>query len=282
MRLNLKYLIGVASLFFGSALIFSAYQIGRPKADEVTIAVLVGLGVLFFELFMIYLLIEYLLYIRDKRRWKYAYTAVNRSVAMVFVDLMRLVYLSTVKSNSKEGRRFEEFVGWAQNRLLDLRSFIEGFAPILDPDSQTLARKLEAKLQWYVRELSNKDEIDRVRNENEYALEYFAAMRDIATEVFSYINSRSDSQVTDEIEFVKSSVRAKIKGKPISIKSANDRAQFMDARFSLQEKLPGRSDTKGALLVTGPMIKYDIDGVFAIRYFLIDHFLLQSVVLRGA
>jgi hypothetical protein len=134
------------ALCVAAILVGLAYRIHPDKSPDIEISILVGLAVLSVEILIVYMVVEQLLAARDRKKWQYAYTAIAKITATCFVDLMRLLlYLTTTET--KHGERLPEFLTWASNHLRDLRSYIEGFAPILDEDAHARSRVVLRKIR---------------------------------------------------------------------------------------------------------------------------------------
>jgi hypothetical protein len=273
---NVRYLIGIVAVSVGAGLLTLAYRTYSGKSEDICIALLVGLAILSFELFLIYVVVDQLLAARDRKRRQYAYTATARVLATCVVDVTRLLYLTTTNSDNPERERLAEFLTMTDSHLHDLRSYIEGFASILDDDSHSIARKLEAKLRWLYRSLSGREEVERVHLDNQSAVDYFTEMCALSGDLFDFVADLSLKKFANDWQETKRICEPELQKQFLDFGDLKGRRSFMKVRFACQSKLGSVSSVRGILGAEGPLIRCDVDGSLGMRYYLIDNLLFQS------
>jgi hypothetical protein len=199
---NRRYLVGAVALCLGAILVGLAYRTHPDKSPDIDISIFVGLAVLSVEILIVYVVVDQLLAARDRKKWQYAYTAIAKILATCFVDLMRLLYLTTTETDHPDRKRLPEFLTMAGDHLGDLRSYIEGFAPILDEDAQTRSRNLEGKLRGLCHLLDSEEKIAGLCRENHLALMYFRDLRVLSGEVFDFLCGLSVEKFRSEWQMI--------------------------------------------------------------------------------
>jgi ABC-type uncharacterized transport system permease subunit len=102
---DVRYFIGLVAICVSGLLVSSAYHWYPGERDTIGITIWIGLSVLSFEIFIIYVVVDRLLASRDRKRRQYAYTSISRMPAMCFMDTMRLLYLTTIDVDIPERHR---------------------------------------------------------------------------------------------------------------------------------------------------------------------------------
>src|SRR6185295_25177 len=92
--------------------------------------------------------------------------ALSRNMAMLFVDLMRLLsVVSTPVVRSANAGQYHEFLEMAEQRLLDLRSTYILFAKYLTPKITGQIHPLDSQLSWILLRVRRGPDLD-IRSRN--------------------------------------------------------------------------------------------------------------------
>jgi hypothetical protein len=247
MRLpDLRYWIGAVAVSSGTLLIILAYRLHATKEEDIDIALLTGCAVMLLEICITYMILEQLLAARDQRRWEYARTAIVRMVDTCFVDTMRLIYVTTTETADADRRRFAEFVTLSDNHLKDLRSYIEGFSPLLDDETHSGSRIIEAQLRWMSQSLTERAAVQRLHDNNEIAVAYFRGMLKISRLVSTLMSLRKAGMFTEETHIIGKICESVVRERPLNLERLADRKAFMDMRFDCQTSLNSRTSALSA------------------------------------
>jgi hypothetical protein len=121
--------------------------------------------------------------------------------------------------------------------LADLRSYIEGFAPLLDDESHSQSRRLEAKFRWLYRALSGQGELERIHDESDHAVRYFKEMCALSQDLFPFVEELSFKERTDELQAIQQICEKLIKTLHLNLFNLSDRVTFMETSFACQHAL---------------------------------------------
>ena len=196
--------------------------------------------------------------------------AISQTMAMVFVDLMRLLYVTSSElANSANADRYAEFIDVADQHFGDLRSRIATYSLAFDTTSHEQINQLELRLSWMLGRLKRKPNL---RNSYE---EYFEKMRQIGDGLNRFCISHATEQYKHSYENAVAKVKSTLKGFPLNLDSLDDTFRLrLEVQTHLLE-VARQSD--GAQIFT---IADDMDQSFAILYFILDYLLLTMHIVE--
>lgn len=230
--------------------------------ESMTVNVLSGLMDLLLGIAVAVFIIDRLEKRHRRREWAAAYSAINGLLSAAFVDVMRLLYVHVASYYKEDEARYPEFVELARFHCTALRSAIEGFATVLDPDSHRGFRTIEFRLSWLTQKLSE-PEISRPGEE------YLRRMNEIAGPIAEFLEQQG------EPEYMRAREAARILTRRLlevdSVKSGFIGA--ITVRYQAQARLLQELDI---VRPSGRYIFDDIDNDIAIAYFALDHELLST------
>lgn len=143
----------IAAALAASTAILSVVVFGRDMLPNL-VAELSGV---LLEIAVIVLIVERISAYQRRRDARFAYDALSKRAAMIFVDIMRLLWVRASAAQMRaSGHRHDEFREVAELHLMEYRSNIEGFATSLDPPSHELLRQADRRLSWVIRLLQEK------------------------------------------------------------------------------------------------------------------------------
>ncbi|CAN5157565.1 hypothetical protein BH23BAC1_BH23BAC1_26870 [soil metagenome] len=195
----------------------------------------------------------------------FAGRAISQTMAMLFVDIMRLLYLASSDSvNYANAGRFPEFIDVADQHFGDLRSRIAAYSLALNSTFLEQINQLELNLSWMLGRLKRKPNLSS-SNEN-----YFKRMRLIGDGLNSFCTSNATEQYKDSFENVVAKINSTLAGSSLNLNSLDD---VLRLRLKAQtDLLKAMSDSNGVRIFT---IADDMDQKIAILYFIIDYVLLK-------
>jgi hypothetical protein len=213
------------------------------------------------EIFLVVVAIDWLLKRKRRKDWDFAGAEISKRLAVVFIDLMRLLNTSSDSSaQSPDSRRWSQFIDMAEHHHLDLKSNIEAFAVAFDPPLHQACRRVEAKLGWMLGRVRRGDHVYS-------GVDNLETMKEIGDDLDTFLRSVRG----EEYQGSRSSV-AKIVEKRAIVDPARQ-GSVTSTRYGAQTEI--LKDT--ALNPEGIRSVID-DGnlTLAIPYFILDHLLLVA------
>ncbi len=194
---------------------------------------------------------------------------ISETMAMLFVDLMRLLYVasSDIARKANAGRHVE-FIDFADLHLRNLESHISSRSVSLGADLAKDCCDLERQLSYMVNELKVEKDL------TEEHTEYFAKMRKIGAELHKFCLAalsesyeRTFKRVGAELDRVVTQNRWAIKSEALD--------EIWRLRLTTQsELLKASRELEEADLET---IKDDMKHQAAITYFILDYKILREI-----
>ena len=190
--------------------------------------------------------------------------AISQTVAMLFVDIMRLLYVaSSDHASYANADRYSEFIDVADQHFGDLRSRIATYSLALDNTSHGQINQSELRLSWMLGRLKRKPDLTGSYEE------YFERMRLIGDELNSFCTVNATEQYKNIYENVVAKIKSTMAVFPVNLNLLDD-VWPMRLRFQTQ-LLEAARESDGARIYT---IADDMDQNRAILYFVIDYVLL--------
>ena len=262
--LNVLLVAGGLSIVF--SLISALVGLNYVDNDGMVGNLLAEMSGVFLEVAIVLLIIDWLIKRNRRKEWDFAYITISKRCAMVFVDIMRLLYvLHADKVSSTNIQRFESFLDVAFQHLYDLRSHIEGFAVAFEPQTHQKCRQIEQRLSWMLGRIKRGDE--------KYSgLRDFPTMKKLAYSVDSFLQTSSDSAYSDTIQVGQNVVIKYTKNLAKGVDHQNIDT-IMSVRLQAQNDLiksMNCDDRKDSIID-------DYDMVLALPYFVIDFLILSRL-----
>jgi hypothetical protein len=194
--------------------------------------------------------------------------ALSQTMAMVFVDTMRLLYVASGNAIRKANiDRYSEFIRVLDHHFQDLDARMTGFALDLDAEVREGVYQLRSNLSFMS---------DRLRigpPPSGKNTEYFVNMKKISNRLHDFCLSVGGAHYNGVVE----NVRAKFEQALMQNQSSLSSMSLDDVcllRFTIQDQLLEESRTSGEATIF--TIADDMDQGFATKYFVVDHMLLCS------
>ncbi len=196
--------------------------------------------------------------------------AISQTMAMVFVDLMRLLYVaSSTLANFANADRYTNFTEVADQHFGDLRSRIATYSLALDTKSHEQINQLELRLSWMLGRLK------REPNLSDSHEQYFEKMRQIGEGLNRFCIANATEQYKYSYENAVAKIKSTLEGFPLNLNSLDDMFQLrLEAQTQL---LKAMRESDGAQIFT---IADDMDQNLAILYFVLDYLLLTMRVVE--
>lgn len=273
----MKYLPGYIALAIAIALAIGLLSAEQPK-DNLDGLLVEATGV-FFEIFLIILVIDQLQGLRERLRWKSQHALLAKTSARAFVDLVRYNFAFT-SPEAPDALRAAEFRDILRFSLTDLRSQIESFSASLPIEDQSQVRSIERSLN-YVRR--NFHSIESMQTENGKEArpviyyENFSFMSEqenwkclklIAEALDEYIEqsfSNADGEFRVAVKNFLRDLDKREPSKPLGI------SDFYNSRWRLQDELLDK--------FAMPYVLLDRDEQTSLAYAVLDIYMLKKIQL---
>lgn len=197
----------------------------------------------------------------------FARRSISQVMAMLFVDLMRLLYVALSDiARSANYARYSEFIDLAEQHFADLRSHITRFSVNLDIQTHEISLQIERRLSWVL------GQIKRMASLSINGRDYLNKMGQISQQLHEFCLIT----LSEEYEHVIKQVHAELLG---AVKNFN----FVIETASLDDVLKLRLYVQSSLLRHNidvasteiNTISDDMDLIFGIYYFVLDKKLLD-------
>jgi len=146
-------------LFVGAsavaALIIACAFVLNGRGESFWSSVLVNIATMFVELAVVAVFIQQVVAGLERRKWAFAASSIARTLCTAYLDVVRVLYARELPAGHPDKQGLWEFISVAEHHLSTLRSYIEGFSPILGEGAQRGAREAEAVLQYHFRALKD-------------------------------------------------------------------------------------------------------------------------------
>jgi hypothetical protein len=196
--------------------------------------------------------------------------AISQTMTMVFVDLMRLLYIASGKlAYAANADRYTEFTDVADQHFGDLRSRIATYSLALDTDSHEQINQLELRLSWMLGRLKRQPNAEGSHEA------YFKKMQKTGETLkqFCEANVSEPYQISNRI--AEAQIQRILKRHPLDLGSYDETWQL---RLETQTQLLKFVRTPdGDRVFT---IHDDMDQILSILYFAIDYLLLTMRAAR--
>lgn len=190
--------------------------------------------------------------------------AISQTMAMVFVDLMRLLYVrsGTLAYNANAGR-YTAFIEIADQHFGDLRSRIATYSLALDTKSHEEINQMELRLSWMLGRLKSQPN-PAVSHEA-----YFQKMRKIGEALRRFCDANVSEQYQNCHQNAEAQIESILKRYPLDLSSPDETWQLrLETQTQLLKAMP---TSDGVQILT---IHDDMDQNLAVLYFAIDYLLL--------
>lgn len=195
--------------------------------------------------------------------------AVAQTLAMLFVDLMRLLYVASSETVRKANEQhYGGFVVLAERHLTDLRAALSQFATALDVKSHERSVPLQRRLSYVF------DELKKGPTMQEDSGQYWSVMREIADGVDEFCSGVAAEQYLREVERAQRHINSLLNDQDVASRSMS-LEDTLHIRLAIQSRLLEESRNLGETTLFS--IANDMDQRFGIPYFVIDHRLLRCV-----
>ncbi|HEX7333208.1 MAG TPA: DUF4062 domain-containing protein [Pyrinomonadaceae bacterium] len=190
--------------------------------------------------------------------------AISQTMAMVFVDLMRLLYVASSRlARDANSDRYQEFIDLADRHFGDLRSRIATYSFALDGKCHEEINQLELRLSWMMGRVKLKRDLS---NSYEY---HFETMRQTGNKLNSFCTANLTEQYKNDYENTVAKATSILAEPPVNLESLDDLWQL---RLNSQRRLlKDARESGGARIFT---IADDMEQTYSILYFAIDYLLL--------
>jgi len=195
--------------------------------------------------------------------------AVAEAVAMLFVDIMRLLYVGFSESAySKNIARYPEFVDTADQHLGDLRSQLTRFASSFDSGLRERSLHVERRLSWAMTRLKRGPDMAKTWSE------YSGSMHEISQQVHEFCVAAAQEYYLEKSATVEAVVD-RILSQYGKLSTQVPLDKLFQLRLAIQSTLlEGNQRTGGPPIRT---IRDDMDQQLGISYFIVDRRLLQEI-----
>ena len=230
--------------------------------QDMTVNVISGLMELLLGVAVAVFIVDRLERRHRRREWTAAYAAINGLLAAAFVDVMRLLFVQVASHYAGDKARYPEFLELARFHCTALRSAIEGFATVLEPDSHRGFRSIEFRLSWLTQKLSDR----QVAPAGEA---YLHQMQQIAADITQFLSREADPKYT----------AAHTAARSIAGELWEGRGMQGGLREAIANRYVAQTRLLQELDIVHPSGRYifdDIDNDIAVAYFALDHELLSS------
>jgi hypothetical protein len=190
--------------------------------------------------------------------------AIAQTMAMVFVDLIRLLYVASSRPvRDANSDRYQEFIDIADRHFGDLRNRIATYSLALDGKAHEEINQLELRLSWMLGRVKPKHDLS---NSYEY---HFETMRQTGDKLNSFCTANLTEQYKTDYENTVAKVTSTLARLPVKLKSLDD---LWELRLNSQSRLLKAARESGAARIFS--IADDMEQTFSILYFAIDYVLL--------
>ncbi|MEM7472422.1 MAG: hypothetical protein AAF340_13820 [Pseudomonadota bacterium] len=231
----------------------------------------------FFEIFLIILVIDQLQGLRERLRWKTQHALLAKTSARAFVDLVRYNFVFTAPE-APDAIRATEFRDILRFSLTDLRSQIESFSASLPIEDQDQVRSIERSLN-YVRRNFHSIESMQAKNVKEarqviyyenysFMLEHenWKCLKLIAETLDKYMeesSSKADREFREAVNCFLRDLDKEEQSKPLDV------SNFYNSRWRLQDELSNKFSL--------PYVLLDRDERTSMAYAVLDIHLLKRI-----
>jgi hypothetical protein len=197
---------------------------------------------------------------------QWVYGLLCQALAVVFVDLMRMLYVasSDVGRRSNE-HRYGEFIDVGERHFADLRSLIANHVAGLDGKAKLMLSELERRLSWALGRLKMGPDLH-----GHHGL-YFTNLRMIGTGLHAYCSATMREDYQQRASGIISFVASEIDKRGIAT-NLSSLDSTVSLRLAVQSHMLREAAKTGTPAITS--IVHDMDQHFALTYFLIDYALL--------
>ena len=198
----------------------------------------------------------------------FARRIISQTMTMVFVDLMRLLYVAVSDTaRAANVARYSEFIDIAEQHFADLRSHLARASIELNAQLNELSLQLERRLSWILGRLKRGPDLSG--NEDEY----FKKMKQIGQQLNSFCTTAIGKEYENTIHQVDTHLSRAIEDSGIAVETASLNDIFRLRLYVQTQLLHNSRSVDGARIFT---IADDMDQDFGIYYFALDQKLLDS------
>jgi hypothetical protein len=205
--------------------------------------------------------------VKDNEKKFFARCAISQAMTMVFVDLMRLLYVAySDAGRAANYERYPVFIDVAEQYFSDLRSHIARFSVDLDTQFHEISLQLERRLSWILGRI--KRGLDLSANDSDY----FNKMQQIGQKLYEFCSNSMGEKYEYVVNQVDKNLSCAIQDFGIVIKTAS-LDDVLRLRFYVQSQLlESNVNADGSKIYT---IADDMDLDFGVYYFVLDQKLLD-------
>jgi hypothetical protein len=194
--------------------------------------------------------------------------ALGQTIAILFVDLMRLIYVAAgVVIRRANITRYGEFVTTADTHLDDLNIRIKAFSPELDAEIRRKIFRLKRKLSSMLGQLRRSSRLPETN-------QYFEVMNKVGDELNDLCSTTIGPKYQSVVRKLNQKLDRELKGKR-EILHAYSPDDLCLLRFKIQDQVLDEARKSGGTTIFS--IADDLDQDFAVEYFAIDQLLLARL-----
>jgi hypothetical protein len=193
--------------------------------------------------------------------------SLSQTMAMIFVDIMRLLYVASsniIRQANVE--RYSEFISVLDRHLQDLDARMAGFSLELDAELREQIFQLRSNLSWM------SDQLRLGPDLGSKSIEYFANVQKIGNRLDGFCLTTIGEQYGRVVENVQGKIEQALTQKHFALSSMS-LDDLCLLRFKIQDQLLEESRKSGEAMIFS--IADDMDQGFATKYFVLDHILLS-------
>jgi hypothetical protein len=193
--------------------------------------------------------------------------SLSQTMAMVFVDIMRLLYVASgnvIRHANIES--YSEFISILDCHLQDLYARMAGFSLELDAELRERIFQLRSNLSWML------DQLRLGPDMGSKSIEYFANVQKISNRLDGFCLTTIGEQYNHVVENVQGKIERALMQKHFALNSMS-LDDLWCLRLEVQDQLLEEGRKSGQAMIF--TIADDMDQVFATEYFVLDHILLS-------
>ncbi|KYK49183.1 hypothetical protein A1D31_25655 [Bradyrhizobium liaoningense] len=233
---------------------------------------------IFIDCIIVTLVVERVISSNERRKWRFSQKLISQALASLYLDVMRLLYVSRLPEDHIDRPGEREFLSIAELHIAAVRSYVEGFSPYLSEDVHREVRRIEAVLCFLHRHfkdlaISTKEGFRLDANVTFEQLRITCGDAALFARRFDGLETKRAAE--DVSRALTSAEGADRPSAPIDGPDG-----FFRIRWLLQSavlRVYREKAKQESILPSG--IRYDIEGELALRYLLLDERIFAKVPL---
>lgn len=214
------------------------------------------------EVALVLLVLDWLTKRNQRREWHFAYSTISKRFAVVFVDIMRLLFM-LYRQKELKVERFNNFLDVGFEHLGNLRSHIEGFAVAFEPSTHQQCRQIEQQFSWM---------LGRIKRGEQRRSDFFM-MKKLADSLDAFLQSSDDLEYAETKHTIEK-----------ALSEYNNDFRHNSASLDVDTVLSIRLRVQDDLLSTTSSQQQQILGIlddsemkYSVSYFVIDFLILSRL-----